>query len=505
MPILNSIVNWLTIKRLHQVDLFKKYPFDVQRDILFRLLDRARETEWGKRYDFASICSVEDYKQRIPLQTYESISPDIQRLINGEQNIFWPSKIKWFAKSSGTTNDKSKFIPVSPEALEDCHYRGGKDVMAMYASQYPESKMLSGKGLTLGGSHQIINMNKQISCGDLSAILLQNLPIWAEFIKTPNQEIALMHKWEEKLDKLVSATMHENVTSLAGVPSWMLVLIKHLLQKTGKSNLLDIWPNLELFIHGGVSFLPYRDQYRQLIPSEGMHYMETYNASEGFFSIQDEPGRDDMLLMLDLGIYFEFIPLEELSKPDPRVLHIGEVELNRQYAIVISTNSGLWRYMIGDTVQFTSLRPHKIKITGRTRHFINVFGEEVIVENADRALQKACERTGAVIGEYTAGPVFMNADKKGSHEWIIEFVKEPSDISVFTELLDQSLMDLNSDYEAKRYRNITLDRPLVRKVHEGTFYTWLQEKQKLGGQNKVPRLSNERKYIEELMLINGRL
>ncbi len=503
MPILNSILNWLAIKRLHQIELFKKYPFDVQRDVLLKLVDKAKETEWGKRYDFSSICSVEDFRQRIPVQTYESISPDIQRLIAGEQNIFWPSKIKWFAKSSGTTNDKSKFIPVSNEALEDCHYRGGKDVMAMYASLYPYSKMLSGKGLTLGGSHQIINMNKELYCGDLSAILLQNLPIWAEFIKTPNQEIALMHNWEEKLDKLASATIQENVTSLAGVPSWMLVLIKHILERTSKQNLLEIWPNLELFIHGGVSFVPYREQYRQLIPTDKMHYMETYNASEGFFAIQDEPGNDDMLLMLDLGIYFEFIPAEDIQEQNPRALHIGEVETGKNYAIMITTNSGLWRYMIGDTVKFTSLTPHKIKISGRTRHYLNVFGEEVIVDNADKALLLACEKTGAVISEYTAGPVFMEKDKKGSHEWLIEFDKQPDDLSEFAYFLDNGLMSLNSDYEAKRYKNITLDKPVVRSLQRGTFYRWLQEKQKLGGQNKVPRLSNDRRYIEELIRIDG--
>ena len=501
MPFIPSILNWLTIKRLHQIDLFKKYPYDVQLEVLLKLLEKGKDTEWGKKYDFESIATTKDYSNRIPIQTYESLNIEIQRLIRGEQNILWPSKIKWFAKSSGTTNDKSKFIPVSIEALEECHYRGAKDVMAIYSSLYPETKIFKGKGLTLGGSHQVNGLNNESYYGDLSAILIQNLPFWAEFIKTPNQEIALMDLWEEKLKKLSEATIQENVTSLSGVPSWMLVLIKYILAQTGKRTLLEIWPNLEVFIHGGVSFLPYREQYIKLIPSREMHYMETYNASEGFFAIQDEPSKDDMLLMLDIGVYYEFIPMDEVGKEFPASLSIGEVELNKNYAIVISTNSGLWRYMIGDTIKFTSLYPHKIKVTGRTKHFMNVFGEEVIVDNADKALRIACERTGAIISEYTAGPVFMDTDKKGSHEWLIEFEKSPADLELFRGFLDEALRSVNSDYEAKRYKDITLEMPLVKSLKKGTFYCWLQKKNKLGGQNKVPRLSNDRKYIEELYVI----
>jgi GH3 auxin-responsive promoter len=504
MPIIPSILNWLTIKRLHQIELFKKYPFDVQQEVLLKLLEKAKETEWGKKYDFESILTTKDYCNRVPIQTYESLNGEIKRLLRGEQNILWPSKIKWFAKSSGTTNDKSKFIPVSIEALEDCHYRGGRDVMAIYSSMYPETKLFKGKGLTLGGSHQISGLNDETYYGDLSAILIQNLPFWMEFIKTPNQEIALMDQWEQKLKKLAMATMQENVTSLAGVPSWMLVLIKYILAQSGKRTLLEIWPNLELFIHGGVSFIPYREQYMKLIPSREMHYMETYNASEGFFAIQDEPAKDDMLLMLDIGVYYEFIPMEEVGKEFPCTINIGEVEKNKNYAIVITTNSGLWRYMIGDTIKFTSLYPHKIKVTGRTKHYLNVFGEEVIIDNADKALKIACERTGAIISEYTAGPVFMSAECKGTHEWMIEFEKDPADIELFRNFLDEALMSLNSDYEAKRYKDITLEKPLIRTLRKGTFYNWLQEKNKLGGQNKVPRLSNERKYLEELSAIEFR-
>ena len=502
MPFIPSILNWLTIKRLHQIELFKKYPFDVQQEVLLKLVEKAKDTEWGKKYDFQSICNAKDFSNRIPVQTYETLNIEIQRLLKGEQNILWPTKIKWFAKSSGTTNDKSKFIPVSTEALEDCHYRGGRDAMAIYSCLYPETKLFKGKGLTLGGSHHINGLNNESYSGDLSAILIQNLPFWMEFIKTPNQEIALMDQWEEKLQKLAIATMQENVTSLAGVPSWMLVLIKYILAQTGKSTLLEIWPNLELFIHGGVSFVPYREQYMKLIPSREMHYMETYNASEGFFAIQDDPAKDDMLLMLDIGVYYEFIPIEDVGKEFPGSLSVGEVEKNKNYAIIISTNSGLWRYMIGDTIKFTSLFPHKIKVTGRTKHYLNVFGEEVIVDNADKALKIACERTGAIISEYTAGPVFMNTERKGTHEWLIEFEQEPANIELFRNFLDQALMSANSDYEAKRHKDITLEKPIVRKLKKGTFYNWLQERNKLGGQNKVPRLSNDRKYIEELYIID---
>jgi hypothetical protein len=505
MPILNSIVGWLNIKRLHQIELFKKYPFEVQQDVLLKLLEKAKDTEWGIRYRFADIQKTEMFRARLPVVNYEILSPIVQRIMQGEQNILWPTPIKWFAKSSGTTNDKSKFIPVSKEALEDCHYRGGKDILAIYTNLYPESKIFAGKGLTLGGSHQISSINNQAYYGDLSAILIQNLPFWVDFMKTPRQEIALMAEWEQKLDKLAEETFNENVTSISGVPSWMLVLIKHMLNKTGKDNLLDIWPNLELFVHGGVSFGPYREQYRKLIPIKEMHYMETYNASEGFFAVQDDPSESGMLLMLDLGIYYEFIPMEEIESEHPRVLHVGEVETGRNYAIVISTNSGLWRYMIGDTVQFTSLYPHKIKITGRTRHFMNVFGEEIIVDNAEKALRTACEKTQAIIAEYTAGPVYMDTTKKGRHEWLIEFEKEPASLELFASLLDKALMAVNSDYEAKRYKSITLEKPLVRSLKKGVFYRWLQEKHKLGGQNKVPRLFNERKYIDELSRIQDEM
>lgn len=505
MQIINSIVSWLNIKRLHQIGLFKEYPFNVQQENLFKLIAKARDTEWGQQHHYDQIANVEDFQQHVPLQTYDNIKPFVDRLRDGESNVLWPGDIKWFAKSSGTTSDKSKFIPVTKEALEDCHFRGGKDVMALYTEHHPNTKIYSGKGLTLGGSHRINNFSNQSLYGDLSAILIENLPWWVDIIRTPKSEIALLDKWEEKLEKITETTIRENVTNIAGVPSWNLVLIKHILTITGKTNLLDVWPNLELFTHGGVSFAPYREQFRKIIPSDKMNYMEAYNASEGFFAIQDDPLHDDMLLMLDYGIFYEFIPMSEFHNENPQAITIDKVEPGKNYAIVISTNAGLWRYIIGDTVIFTSTYPHKIKISGRTRHYINAFGEELIIENAEKALQIACEKTHSLIREFTAGPVFMSEKTNGAHEWLIEFEKEPDNLDYFTTLLDNALCSTNSDYEAKRYRNITLRMPIVRKIKPDVFFSWMKEKGKLGGQNKVPRLANDRKYIDEIMTINNRM
>ncbi len=505
MALITSIVNWLNIKRVHQIDLIRKYPFDIQQEILFKLLNKGADTEWGKNFDLGSINDIEEFQRRLPVQTYDDIKPYIDRLRNGENNLLWPGEIKWFAKSSGTTSDKSKFIPVSKESLEECHFRGGKDVLAIYTYNNPDSKIFSGKGLTLGGSHSIDNFSNQSYYGDLSAILIENLPFWTEFIRTPSQEIALLEKWEEKLEKIAQETIHVNVTNIAGVPSWNLVMLKYILEYTNKSNLLEIWPNLELFIHGGVSFPPYQEQFRKIIPSENMSYLETYNASEGFFAIQDEPVRKDMLLMLDYGVFYEFIPMDELNTDNPRALSIADVKTNTNYAMVITTNGGLWRYLIGDTIKFTSLYPHKIIISGRTKHYMNAFGEELIIDNADKAIKTACDKTGALIADYTAAPIFMTEKQKGAHEWLIEFIKTPSDLDYFRSILDHALMSLNSDYEAKRYKSITLNKPLVHAAEKGTFYQWLRQKGKIGGQNKVPRLANDRKYMDELLVINSNL
>jgi hypothetical protein len=499
MAIINSLINWFITKRIHDIDLMRRYPVETQEETLSKLLSKAAGTEWGKMYGYSDIKTIKEFQERVPLQTYEDIKPFVERLRAGEKNLLWPSEIKWFAKSSGTTSDKSKFIPVSEEALEECHFRGGKDVLAIYVNNYPDTKLLTGKSLTLGGSHQIDNFSNQSYYGDLSAILIENIPFWADFIRLPKTEIALIPKFEEKLEKILETTVNENVTNLAGVPSWTMVMIKFILEKTGKNNLLEVWPNLELFIHGGISFSPYREQYRKFIPSDTMRYMETYNASEGFFALQDDPSSDSMLLMLDYGIFYEFIPMDEFFNENPRVLSIGEVEIGKNYAMIISTNAGLWRYIIGDTVIFTSKFPYKIKISGRTRHFINVFGEEVIVNNTDNALKIACEKTGALISEYTVAPRFMSENVKGAHEWVIEFEKAPQNLEFFVSVLDNALKTLNSDYEAKRYNDITLEMPIVHAVESGTFYRWFNEKGKVGGQNKMPRLSNERKYVEEIL------
>lgn len=501
MALLNSLINLFYAKRLEKIAAFRQEPEHIQKDTLKELLSIAKNTEWGKRYDFASITNAKIFAERVPLQNYETLKDDIDRARKGEENIFWATPIKWFAKSSGTTSEVSKFIPVSREALDGCHYRGGKDIIALFAEQRPDSNIFSGKGLTLGGTYH--GSNDISYYGDLSAILIENAPYWTSFIRTPKSDIALIDDWETKLAEITKVALQTNVTSFLGVPSWNLVLIKNILKEAGAKNLLEVWPNLELFVHGGVSFTPYREQYKALIPSENMNYLETYNASEGFFAIQDDLQDDSMLLMLDYGIFYEFIPLEELNKTTPKTLTIGEVEKDKSYAIVITTNAGLWRYMIGDTITFTSLYPHKIKITGRTKLFINAFGEEVIVDNTEKALATACKQTNAVVKEYTAAPVFMGSNEQGTHEWVIEFEQEPHDFNEFCKLLDKALQDVNSDYAAKRYKDITLRFPTFHRARHNLFYDWMKSRDKLGGQHKVPRLSGERKFVEELVAMNS--
>ena len=380
MPLINSILSWVMKKRIHQIELFIKYPHEVQAELLRKLIEMAKNTEWGKKYEYSSIKNPESFKERIPLQDYESIKPYIIRLRHGEQNLLWPTEIKWFSKSSGTENDKSKFIPVSIEALEECHYKGGKDTLSIYCNNYPDTEMFAGKALTLGGSHQINNFSNQSYYGDLSSILIQNTPFWVELIRTPERSIALMDEFETKVEKITQATIRENVTNIAGVPSWTLVLLRHILEVSKKDNILEVWPNLELFIHGGVNFTPYKEQFRKIIPTSKMNYLETYSASEGFFGIQDQIDSDDLLLMLDYGVYYEFIPIENADEENPPTLSLDEVEIDVNYALVISTNAGLWRYKIGDTIKFTSLSPYRIRVSGRTKHFINAFGEELIQE-----------------------------------------------------------------------------------------------------------------------------
>lgn len=470
----------------------------MQEDWLRKLITSGKNTEWGRKYDYASINTPNEYKNRVPVNSYEDLKPYIDRLRAGEQNILWPSEITWFAKSSGTTNNKSKFIPVSREALEECHYKGGKDLLAIYCNNVPETEIFNGKLLGLGGAWAYENENRDSYHGDVSAILMQNLPFWVELMRTPSISIALMDEWEEKIEQMADITKDENVTSISGVPSWTLLLCKRILEKTGKNMLSEVWPNLELFVHGGVNFSPYREQFRKLMPP-GLHYIDTYNASEGFFGIQDTLDGDDMLLMMDYGIFYEFMPMDQVDQEFPLTVSLEEVKLHENYALIISTNAGLWRYLIGDTIQFTNLNPYRIKVTGRTRSFINAFGEELIIDNAEKALVTACEKTSAVISEYTAAPVYLGDNERAAHEWLIEFDTPPESLEYFTEILDNALKSLNSDYEAKRYRNMILGPPIIRSLAQGTFYNWLKSKGKLGGQFKVPRLSNHREVVEEIL------
>lgn len=501
IPLFNSIASWLLKKRYHQIELFLKYPEEVQEEVLLQLLEFAEDTEIGRKYDFESISQYSQFKERVPIVSYEEIEPIIERTRRGEQNLFWPTKVKLFAKSSGTTNAKSKFIPVSGEALEDCHYKSSKDLLCLYLNNNENSQLFTGKSLRLGGSKELYEDNGSFF-GDLSAILIDNMPLWAEYSSTPSNKVSLMSEWESKLMAIIQESVTENVTSLAGVPSWMLVLLNRVLEETGKDNLFQVWDNLEVYFHGGVSFNPYREQYKKLLPRNNFRYYEIYNASEGFFAIQDRNDANDLLLMLDYGIFYEFIPMDVYGTLEQEVIPLWEVEIGKNYAIIITTNSGLWRYKIGDTVRFTSKTPYRIKVTGRTKHHINVFGEELIIENAEEALRLVCLETGAEIKDYTGGPIFMVDKEKGAHEWIIEFRTLPSNLEDFIEIFDGSLKSLNSDYEAKRYNNITLNRPKVHIARNNLFYDWLKANDKLGGQHKIPRLSNKRDYIEELLRIN---
>lgn len=501
MPIVNSIASWFLKKRFHQIELFLKYPNEVQNELLLSLIDFAKDTEIGKEYDFASIKNYRMFAERVPIKNYDGWQDVIERSRKGEGNIFWPTPIKWFAKSSGTTRAKSKFIPVSIESLEDCHYAASKDLLCMYLNNNEDSQLFTGKSLRLGGSKELYKENGT-AFGDLSAILIDNMPFWAEFSSTPSNKVSLMSDWEHKMQAIVNETINENVTSLAGVPSWMLVLLNNILETTGKGNLHEVWPNLEVYFHGGVSFTPYKDQYKKLLPNKGFKYYETYNASEGFFAIQDQNNSDELLLMLDYGIFYEFIPMTIYATHEEKAIPLSEVRLNQNYAVIITTNAGLWRYKIGDTIRFTSLNPYRIKITGRTKHHINVFGEELIIENAENALKKVCKRTKAEIVDYTAAPIFMKGKEKGGHEWLIEFKTPPSDLNYFNELFDNALKSLNSDYEAKRYNSITLNKPKINIAREHLFYDWLKQNNKLGGQHKIPRLSNTREYMNELLKLN---
>jgi len=459
MEFINSVMTWLMRKRIHQIELFIKYPIDVQQEVMLNLLEAGQHTVYGKMHGFSKIKSYQDFQKQIPVVSYEKFYPFIERVMKGEQQVLWPSKIKWFAKSSGTTNAKSKYIPVSQEALDDCHYKGGKDMLSIYVNNYPDTRIFSGKNLAIGGSQQINPMdeNAETYSGDVSAVLMKNLPFWAQFSRTPKLEIALMENWEEKIEKIAQATQDENITNIAGVPTWTIFLIQRIVELTGACNILEIWPNLELFIHGAVSFTPYRALFKELIPSPGMHYLETYNATEGFFGIQDQKDATEMLLMLDYGIFYESIPSEDFNSEHPRTLDLSQVEVGKNYAVVISTNAGLWRYKIGDTIKFTSVNPYRFVISGRTKHFINAFGEELIVENAEKGISLASEKSGALVEDFTAAPRYIGNGQKGCHEWIIEFSQPPARLEDFVQALDEALRSVNSDYDAKREKNIAVE------------------------------------------------
>ncbi|HEX2684100.1 MAG TPA: GH3 auxin-responsive promoter family protein [Ferruginibacter sp.] len=484
--------------RLWRIDNWRNHPEAAQREVLQDLVTAAQYTEFGRKYNFSKLFTVKEFKKNVPIHEYDDIKPYIQRMMAGEEHILWNTPVTWFAKSSGTTSDKSKFIPISEESLKENHFQASKDVLSHYYKNFPSSDLLTGKGLVVGGSHQISKVNDEIQYGDLSAVLMQNSPFWGQWIRTPELSVALLDEWENKIERLAQVTANENVTSLAGVPTWTLLLLKRILEIKGKTTIKEVWPNLELYINGGVSFVPYKEQFDKIFGAK-INYLEIYNASEGFIAAQVSPDDDGMLLFTEHGVFYEFMPVEEYGSENPVTVGLKNVEVGKNYALVMSTTGGLWRYLIGDTIRFTSLNPYKIKITGRIKHYMNAFGEEVIVDNTDKAIAHAAERTNSVVNDYTAAPVYFSEHSNGAHEWLIEFEKEPADINAFIFELDDHLKSINSDYEAKRHKNIALRLPIVHKLPSGTFTNWLRSKGKLGGQHKVPRLSNERTLLEDIL------
>ncbi len=501
MKIFSPALSRLARLRYWRIEHWFKSPEAAQREVLQDLITHGQYTQFGRKYQFAEIFNIRKYKETVPIHEYEDLKPYIDQIMAGDQSVLWNTPVEWFAKSSGTTNDKSKFIPITKESMEDNHFQGSKDVLTIYYHALPNSDLLTGKGLVIGGSHQVHPIKEDIQYGDLSAVLLQNSPIWSSLIRTPELSIALMDEWEEKIESLAQSTIQEDVSSIAGVPTWTLVLLKRILEITGKQNIKEVWPNFELYIHGGVSFTPYKDQFKKVIGPD-CNYIEIYNASEGFFAAQDRINEEGMLLFLQHGIFYEFMPIEEYGKSHPHTVGLNKVELGKNYAIVISTNGGLWRYLVGDTIQFTSLHPFRVKVSGRLKQYINAFGEEVIADNTDKAISETCIEFGVTMKEYTAAPVYMSDNSSGAHEWLIEFETNPSNMEAFTIALDKNLQAANSDYEAKRHKNIALSLPKITAVKKGCFHEWLKRKGKLGGQHKVPRLSNERKFIEEIKEIH---
>jgi hypothetical protein len=500
MKLVNSAAGYYFRSRKTRIDNYLNNPIETQEKLLKELIHQAKDTVWGKKYDFASIKDIKTFAERVPVGDYDSHKPFINEMMHGKSDILWPGVTRWFSKSSGTTNDKSKFIPVSETNLETCHKTGPRDTLSFLFLNYKNPTMFGGDYLGLVGFVNPFEPHPQSQCGDISAIMVKTLPSFYRMFYLPSLEIAFLSEWEEKLQKTAEEVIHRNIVALGGVPTWNLVLFRKILEITGKKNMLEVWPNLNVYLHGGVSFKPYRKQFEELIPSKDMNYLEVYNASEGYFASQMRPTDKGLTLLLNNGIFYEFIPMEEWDKENPKAVSLADVELDKVYSMIISTNAGLWRYQCGDTVKFISKSPYQIIIVGRTKHFINVFGEELMIANTDKALEMTCETLNCVVEEYTAAPVFFkNIQGKGGHEWAVEFSKEPASYEDFADLLDKNLQKINSDYEAKRYRDMALERLKINIVPKGTFLNWMSSRGKVGGQNKVPRLANERKHLEGIL------
>jgi hypothetical protein len=498
--LVNQIFKQYYQYRMKSIEQFMYHPDEAQYHWLNRLLNSARRTEWGKMYDFKSIRNSAQFAERIPVQDYDSLKPYIERMMYGERDVLWSGQVRWFSKSSGTTSDKSKYIPVSRENLSTCHIKGTWDTMAVFYNHRPDARQFECKSLIMGGSLEPFTGHSKTMRGDVSAIMLRNMPWVGKPFVTPGPEVALLANFEEKIERMAKIIAQEKkMVMIGGVPTWTVVLFRKVLELTGKSHMLEVWPELQGYIHGGVSFTPYREQFKQFLPSDDITYQEIYNASEGYFAIQNEFDKDDMLLMLDNGVYYEFLPMEEWDQEYPKAIPLSSVEPDVDYAMLISTNSGLWRYKIGDTIRFTSVRPYKIKITGRTQQFVNAFGEEVMVNNTDKALAMACQEMDALVTEYTVAPIYFQENGKGGHQWLVEFEKPPHDITAFERLLDRNLQTINSDYEAKRFKNMALEPLRIIPIPKGTFFNWMKRRGKFGGQHKVPRLANHRRYVEEIL------
>lgn len=505
MGLIDSLGNGFMKSRLQPLKNAINHPHETQKEVLLNLVRKAEATTYGKIHDFRSIKNYSNFQEQVPVTTYEELYPYISRLLKGEQNVLWPTPIKWFAKSSGTTSANSKMIPVSSEGLQECHYQGGRDMLTLYIENYPDAKLFSGKNLSIGGSEgsKFVGKNNEIYTGNISAIVMKNLPFWAQSGRTPGLEVTMMSNWEDKVKKIAEITTQQKVTSLAGSPMWMLLLLQYIIKEEKIEYIQEVWPHLEVFFHGSVSFSPYRPLFENIDRGNKLRYLEIYNATEGFFGLQDRANDPSLLLMVNYGIFYEFIPEKDYNSENPKIIPLSEVEIGKNYSMVITTNSGLWRYKIGDTVKFTSTYPYRFVISGRTKQCINIFGEDLFTEHAEKALATACQKTGAVLQNFTAAPYFYQQKTKGHHEWLVEFVKAPKNLDDFTNFLDDELRNLNDDYSEKRKHEIAITKPVVRELPTGTFYKWLKSRGKLGGQHKIPHLSNSRDFVEELLELSN--